>query len=118
MAAPELVDAVGVVHRQALSGYWPPMARSRMRKNPWSTACRQISHDPILLSSAGIDQAAGQARKIPDLFAGIRRYHLLGLVWYDGGHAGLYHQDWQLPGDPAALAAFRRGVASMTSPGP
>lgn len=77
-------------------------------------AIRTFSHAPILLSEVGIGQVAGQAREIPDLFAGIRRYHLLGLVWYDvAQHAGLYHQDWQLEGHPAAAAAFRRGAAAM-----
>lgn len=83
---------------------------------PAVRAAREVSHGPILLPETGIDQAAGQARKITDLFAGIRRCHLLGLVWYDeAGHTGLYHQDWRLEGGSAALAAFRRGIASMAS---
>jgi mannan endo-1,4-beta-mannosidase len=81
---------------------------------PAITAIRRFSHAPILLSEVGIGPVAGQTREIPDLFAGIRSYHLLGLVWYDvAQHAGLYHQDWRLEGNPAAVEAFRRGVAAM-----
>src|SRR5690348_4784908 len=57
---------------------------------------RKLTKAPILLSEAGIGQVAGQARTMPDLFAGIRRYHLLGLVWFDvAQHAGTVHQDWR-----------------------
>jgi hypothetical protein len=107
------VDWVGI------DGYYITRAQTFQADfAPTVLAAREITHDPILLSETGIDQVADQERKIPDLFAGIRRYHLLGLVWCDGdGHTGHYHQDWQLEGDSAALAAFRRGIASMTSSG-
>ena len=39
-------------------------------------------------SETGVGQAAGQAAKIPDLFAGVRTSHLLGLVWFDPPDAG------------------------------
>jgi hypothetical protein len=53
---------------------------------------------------------AGPA-KIADLFAGVRRYHLLGLVWFDQAHHhGIYHQDRRLEDSPAALGAFRKAV--------
>ncbi len=56
-----------------------------------------------------------RASKISGLFAGIRQDHLLGLLWFDvAQHSGLYHQDWRLKGHPAAMAAFRRGLASMS----
>ena len=98
-----------------VNGYYYTTAKSFTQIfAPAIAAIRTFSHAPILLSEVGIGQVAGQAREIPDLFAGIRRYHLLGLVWYDvAQHAGLYHQDWQLEGHPAAVAAFRRGVAAM-----
>jgi hypothetical protein len=61
---------------------------------------------------------AGQVRKVPGLFAGIRGYHLLGLICFDvTRHAGLYHQDWRLDGHRAAVAAFRAGVRSLARPG-
>jgi len=75
---------------------------------------RKFTNLPILLAETGIGQIAGQARELPTLFAGIRREHLLGLVWFDvAQHKGLYHQDWRLEGHPAAIAAFRKGVRSV-----
>jgi mannan endo-1,4-beta-mannosidase len=79
---------------------------------------RSLTTAPILLSEVGIGQVAGQARKLPGLFAGIRHRGLLGLVWYDvAQHDGLYHQDWRLEGHPAAVAAFRRGMRSAAGVG-
>ncbi len=75
---------------------------------------RKITGRPILLSEAGIGQQAGQARTLPELFAGIHRYRLLGLVWFDVSQSGsIYSQDWRLEGHPFAMAAFRRGVRRM-----
>jgi mannan endo-1,4-beta-mannosidase len=75
---------------------------------------RSLTNKPILISETGVGQLAGQARKIPDLFSGIRKYHLLGLVWFDAAqHGGLSKQDWRLEGHPAGIAAFRAGVRSL-----
>jgi mannan endo-1,4-beta-mannosidase len=73
---------------------------------------------PILLSEAAIGQKTGQARAMPDLFAGIRRHHLLGIVWFDVRQSGgkLVEQNWRLEGHAAAVAAFRRGVQSLGVP--
>jgi mannan endo-1,4-beta-mannosidase len=69
---------------------------------------------PILLSETGAGQVAGQARMIPRLFAGIKRWRLLGLVWYDVPQSnGRYHQDWRIEGHRASIAAFRAGLQSM-----
>jgi hypothetical protein len=74
---------------------------------------RRFTRKPILLSEVGIGPRAGQAAKIPGLFAGIRRNHLLGLVYFDvNQHQGLYHQNWRLDDNPSAVAAFRAGVRS------
>jgi hypothetical protein len=74
---------------------------------------RRVTRKPVLLSEVGIGPRAGQAAKIPGLFAGIRRNHLLGLVYFDvNQHQGLYHQNWRLDDNPAAVAAFRAGVRS------
>jgi beta-mannanase len=75
---------------------------------------RVLTKAPILLSEAAIAHLADQARTMPDLFAGIRRYHLLGLVWFDVSQRhGMVHLDWRLEGHPAALTAFRRGLLSV-----
>ncbi len=75
---------------------------------------RAITHDPVLLSEVGVGQVAGQAAKIPGLFAGITRQHLVGLLWFDvAQHGSLYHQNWRLEGHRAALTAFRHQLAQL-----
>jgi Glycosyl hydrolase family 26 len=70
---------------------------------------------PILLSEVSVGPEADQAKNIPDLFAGMRRYGTLGLVWFDiAQHQGLYHQDWHIEDNPAAETAFRRAAATLT----
>ena len=86
---------------------------------PTIAQVRLFTGQPILLSEAAVGPAAGQAAKIPGLFAGMRQYGTLGLVWFDiAQDDGLYHQDWHLESNPAAMAAFRRAVAKLplTSP--
>jgi hypothetical protein len=81
--------------------------------DPTIRAIRALTGKPILISETAIGQVAGQAAKIPGLFAGIRAHHLLGLVWFDKGQRdGSHHQDWRLEGHPWAIAAFRRGLGT------
>jgi Glycosyl hydrolase family 26 len=69
---------------------------------------------PILLSEVAVGPDAGQAKKIPDLFSGMRMYGTIGLVWFDiAQHQGVYHQDWHIEDSQAAGAAFRRGAAGL-----
>ena len=76
---------------------------------PTIAAIRALTSQPILISETGIGALAGQAAKIPNLFAGVRRHHLLGLVWFDKRqHQGIDHQDWHIEGHPAAIRAFRK----------
>jgi mannan endo-1,4-beta-mannosidase len=75
---------------------------------------RKFTKTPIFISETAIGQDAGKAAKIPQLFAGIRRWHLRGLVWFEHSqHNGVHHQDWLLEGNPAALAAYRTGLKSI-----
>jgi len=74
---------------------------------PTIKAVRSLTLDPILISETAAP-AASQAAKIPDLFAGIRAYGLLGFVWFDANR----HQDWRIS-SPAASAAFRHGVDTL-----
>ncbi len=77
---------------------------------------RRITGKPVLISETAVGQVAGRTRAIPDLFAGTIRRHLRGLVWFDMDQdRGIYHQNWRLEGHPAAIAAFRRGLASWKS---
>ena len=81
---------------------------------PTVEAVRKITGKPVLLSEVGIGQVAGQAAKLPGMFAGIKQQRLLGLIWYDvTQRQGVYHQNWRLDENPAAIAAFRRGLKSL-----
>jgi mannan endo-1,4-beta-mannosidase len=74
-------------------------------------AIRQVTDKPILVAETAIGQVTGQAATIPGLFAGVSTTGLLGFVWYDQAQDyGIYHQDWQLEGNPAAVAAFRAAL--------
>ncbi len=75
---------------------------------------RRFTSKPILLSETAVGPRVGQFAKIGDLFAGMKKYETLGLVWFDKDqHGGIYHQDWRIEGDAVAEAAFRLGVASL-----
>jgi hypothetical protein len=78
------------------------------------TQVRALTGLPILLSEVAVGPNAGQARKIPDLFSGMRLYDTIGLVWFDiAQHQGIYHQDWHIEDSQAAGTAFRRGAAGL-----
>jgi hypothetical protein len=74
---------------------------------PTIKAVRALTLDPILISETAAP-AARQLSKIPNLFAGVRAYGLLGFVWFDVNK----RQDWRI-GSPAAFAAFRRGAETL-----
>jgi mannan endo-1,4-beta-mannosidase len=81
---------------------------------PTIVKVRALTHDPILIAETGATPAADQPAKIADLFAGIRLYGLLGLVWFDTtNYQGL---DFSIS-SPAAIAAFRKGATAYTRPG-
>jgi mannan endo-1,4-beta-mannosidase len=72
---------------------------------------RQFTDKPVLLSETAVGPDAGQALKIPDLFAGMHKYKMLGLVWFDKDQSGgILHQDWRIEGDAVAEFSFRLGV--------
>jgi hypothetical protein len=84
---------------------------------PTIAEVRIFTDRPIILSETAIGQVAGQAAKIPDLFAGVQANHLLGLVWFDQSqHGSVYHQDWRLEGNSAGLVAFRRQLKGYQKP--
>jgi len=75
---------------------------------------RAITNKPLLLSETAVGPEAGQAAKIPGLFAGVHQYQILGLVWFDiAQDDGPYHQDWRIENSPAAEAAFRSGASTL-----
>jgi mannan endo-1,4-beta-mannosidase len=77
---------------------------------------RQFTDKPVLLSETAVGPDAGQALKIPDLFAGMHKYNTLGLVWFDKDQfhkdqsRNILDQDWRIEGDPVAEFAFQLGV--------
>jgi hypothetical protein len=81
---------------------------------------RAFSAKPVLLSETAVGPDAGQAVKIKNLFAGMRQYKTLGLVWFDiVQDAGIYHQNWHIEDNPAAESSFQRAVRTeLTSAGP
>jgi hypothetical protein len=75
---------------------------------------RAITDKPVLLSETAVGPEASQATKIADLFAGMRLYQTLGLVWFDiAQDDGIYHQDWRIEDSSTAEAAFRRGASTL-----
>jgi Glycosyl hydrolase family 26 len=71
----------------------------------------------ILIGETAVGPRTGhQVADIKDLFAGIRRNGLLGLIWFDkkqNRHPFIYHQDWNLKDNPLALAGFQRELARV-----
>jgi mannan endo-1,4-beta-mannosidase len=81
---------------------------------PTIGAVRTFTADPILIAETGATPAAGQPAKISDLFAGIRRYGLLGFVWFNATNS---HGVPFGISTPAAVAAFRKGASTYSRPG-
>ena len=74
---------------------------------------RTISSAPLLIAETAVGTTPNRESQIDGLFAGVSAERLAGVVWFDAAqHAGLYHQDWRLEDDPAALAAFTAAVAT------
>jgi mannan endo-1,4-beta-mannosidase len=75
---------------------------------------RAFSRKPLLLSETGVWPRAGQPAKIGDLFAGMRQYQTLGLVWSDvAERRRVHHQNWRIDNSPVAKAAFRLHVSAL-----
>jgi mannan endo-1,4-beta-mannosidase len=75
---------------------------------------RVFTGKPVLLSETAVGPDAGQFLKIGDLFSGITRDNVLGLVWFDKDqHDGIYHQNWRIEGNTAAENAFRLDISAL-----
>jgi mannan endo-1,4-beta-mannosidase len=75
---------------------------------------RAFTDKPVLLSETAVGPGAGQFVKIGNLFDGMRKAGMLGLVWFDEDqHDGIFHQDWRIEGDQVAEAAFRLGISAL-----
>jgi hypothetical protein len=75
---------------------------------------RSLTTRPILVGETAVGATTGrQVADIKNLFAGIRTYHLKGLIWFNiAQDGGKYHQDWRLQDHPTALRAF---IASLNA---
>jgi hypothetical protein len=83
---------------------------------PVVASIRKFTNDPVLIAETASAPGTGQTRRISDLFAGVRKEHYLGLVWFDhdssGGGGGPYTgENWRLEGHPGELQAFRAALA-------
>jgi hypothetical protein len=97
-----------------LDGYYlAPSAHFADLFGPTITAVRELTDQPILIAETSVIPAAGQPEEIPDLFAGVRKYGLLGLVWFDD----VTSYDYRIT-SPAAIAAFRRAAQAYIRPTP
>jgi len=68
---------------------------------------RRLTRKPIYLAETGVGDGAHEVAQIANLFAGIWRWHLAGLVWFDLNRKN----SWTLDGKPTKDAAYRKAVA-------
>jgi Glycosyl hydrolase family 26 len=73
---------------------------------------RAFSNAPVIISETAIGAGnPSRESQIAALFSGIRADHIVGVVWFDKSqNDGLYHQNWRLETDPAALEAFKQAA--------
>lgn len=88
---------------------------------PTIVAVRELTGDPILVAETSAARNADQPAKIPDLFAGIHTYGLLGFVWFDAVASNDYPINGQAVIDfringQAAIAAFRQSAKTYSRP--
>jgi hypothetical protein len=108
------VDMVG------LDGYY--YKRTDNFTNIFSTGIeqvRKITKKPIIISEIGIgplepNYGAGQARSMPDFFAGLSKYHVAGFVYFDHRQTDPpIHQDWYLRPGTSGMRAFKRDATAF-----
>jgi hypothetical protein len=119
------INIIDLRHKIAAPGPWWPGSNfvtwvgidGYYYKQTWSfaplfgpaiKAVRKLTRDPILISETGAAPAAGKAAKIADLFAGVKNYGLLGLVWFNVNRV----RDWRI-NTPASVGAFRTGASGF-----
>jgi mannan endo-1,4-beta-mannosidase len=78
---------------------------------PTMRAIRKFSHKPVLISETAAGPGAGQAAKVPNLMAGMRKSKVLGFVWFDEYQdIGIHHQDWRIGHNKRTVKALRVGL--------
>ncbi len=79
---------------------------------------RTFSNAPVLIAETAVGTTSDRETQIRSLLADARAADMIGLVWFDEKQDnGIYHQDWRLQDDPAALAAFRSGLRAYLAKG-
>lgn len=68
---------------------------------------RRLTQKPIYLAETGVGDGVHEVRQMANLFAGLRQWHLIGLVWFDLNRKN----SWSLDGKPTKDAAFHKGIA-------
>ena len=70
---------------------------------------RAFSHAPVMIAETAVGVTTNRETQIANLFDGAHTDHIVALVWFDKTqNAGVYHQNWRLEDDPAALGAFKQ----------
>jgi mannan endo-1,4-beta-mannosidase len=78
---------------------------------PTLTLVRQISSAPVLIAETAVGGNPSRETQIRGLLAGATANRIFGIIWFDvAQNDGLYHQNWHLEADPAAVAAFTEAV--------
>lgn len=72
---------------------------------------RKFTNAPILIAETAVGVTSDRETQIKELLADVKTNHMLGFVWFNvAQHQGIYHQDWRLQDDSAALGEFRIAV--------
>jgi hypothetical protein len=81
---------------------------------PTINAVRQFTSAPILIAETGAETTTtDQPAKVADLFAGVKSYGLLGLVYFDTANSA--GQEFGLSSQ-AAIDAFKKGASTYHRP--
>jgi Glycosyl hydrolase family 26 len=70
---------------------------------------RRVTRKPIYLAETGVGDGPASSRQVAKLFAGIVRWHLAGLVWFDLNRKN----SWSVEGKPAKDRAIRRALSRI-----
>ena len=81
---------------------------------PTISVVRSFTSDPILIAETGAETTADQPAKVADLFSGVKRYGLLGFVYFNTTNKA--QQAFGLS-SRAAIDAFRKGASTYHRPG-
>jgi hypothetical protein len=75
---------------------------------------RTFTKKPILLSETAVAPSADPLGNITNLFNGLAKYNMLGLVWFDmPSDTGVLKQNWQIEDHTPAENAFRYGASRL-----